>query len=59
MKRQKTWKPRFDFDSSVEVHKNRLCPFCKNLTTNFIGLPECKLAECIFDEKEIEDDRKD
>lgn len=58
MKRQKTWKPRFDFDSSVEVNKNRLCPFCKNQTYDFLGLPRCKVTECVFDEKETDDDRE-
>ena len=59
MKRQKTWKPRFDFDSSVQINKNELCPFCQNQTFGFLGLPECKLKECVFEEKEIEDDRED
>lgn len=59
MKRQKTWKPTFDFDSSVQRHKNNLCPFCKNLTYDFLGISRCKVSECVFDEKEIDDDRKD
>jgi hypothetical protein len=52
LKRNKTWKPKFDFDSSIELTKNKLCPFCKNYTVDFLGLPRCKSEECVFEEDE-------